>query len=257
MKPSSNRNYLFAVAILTLVAAQCCTQWFWRKPVPWHSITIGLYVMGLILVLYSGSVINTLNPAQISRKWKVIAVVFLILFVTLMRFSYLRTVNMGYNGEILSFLFEAGRIYDTLRLQPQRGHLFMMYSYIIAGMMVFLGKSLFTFRVAQALISCTAILCMYKWLKNAFTFRVAYTGSVFLACSLLHLFQSRDGYHHSPEITWQILAFMFVFKILKTRNTYYAIGLGCAVGLGLNTGWGFYYTPVVLFVFLVFKHSPR
>jgi hypothetical protein len=123
----NKQKYIFLIALVLLVIAQFCAQLFWEKNNSITGVIVLCYLSGTILIVLTASVIPDSTSTKSKTKYKIGMLLVLSIFVLTMRIAFIGTVNMGYNGECLAFLWNAEKIYDTGRLMPHSGYLHMGY----------------------------------------------------------------------------------------------------------------------------------
>ncbi|MBI4200591.1 MAG: glycosyltransferase family 39 protein [Chloroflexi bacterium] len=169
-----------------------------------------------------------------------------------LRLYRLEAIPPGFHGDEAAFGMEAARIargewigiWTGVTLGHPTGHL-----YWTALLVKVFGPSVFSVRLAMALVGTLTVPAAYLLLRQLFSFRVAFTASAFIAFSFWHLVYSRAGWTIAPAVLLLLLSLACLFRSWQRGSWPFAIAGGILLGLGFYThkNFPFYYAGVWAF----------
>ncbi len=150
----------------------------------------------------------------------------------------------AHNAVDALWLWEAGGYIAYLPGNQGRGSLF---HYLAAGMMAWLGPSLFSFRFVSVVAGLLTLPLLYCWAVTMFAVErqrqmIGLIACVGLALSFWHIALSRTGFRASlVPLFWVLIAYLF-WRGWHKGSIWSMIGAGLALGLSQST-----YLPARLF----------
>ena len=249
--------FLLAGGVLALLAL---AYWF-KQGKSNDAILLNILSLFLLFIgihrLDRSTVANKTATTDAPRLWTEITIVVLIVTVgAFLRLWQLDTVPYGVWYDEGETGLEALRIFNGIPYTPigtYSANNPSLFFYVIAFVYRFLGPTLLSVRLVQALTGLLAVPALYILLRYMFGWRVAVIGSFLLAVSSWHVDFSRFGMPYSIGAPlFEILTLIFLLWGLRTGRLVGFAWAGLMAGLGMHTYTGFRIFPIAVIIYAVY-----
>ncbi len=187
---------------------------------------------------------------------ELLIVIVIVAFAAFMRFWQLDTVPFGIWFDEGETGLEALRIFNGIAYTPIGTYSTAnpsLFFYVIAFVYRFLGPTLLSVRLVQAVTGLLAVPALYVMLRYMFGWRTAVVGALMLAASAWHVDFSRFGMPYSIGAPlFEILLVFFLLWGLRSGRLVPFAWAGLMGGLGLHTYTGFRIFPIALIIYVVY-----
>ncbi len=138
-----------------------------------------------------------------------------------------------------------------------------LYSYTVAGSMLFFGENIFALRLVNVVFGLLAIAATYFWARWAFDERTALITAVLMAVSFWPLASSREALRAGMLPFFMVCAVWFFWKIMHSnqptlkQNWKFVVGFGLSVAFTLHiylaarVAWGLF--PLFLIYLFIWQ----
>jgi len=99
-----------------------------------------------------------------------------------------------------------------------------IYHYLTAGWIALVGESLFTVRLVSVFFGLATVAAAYRFARPLFGKRTALLTALLITISFWALMYSRTKIRHISEVPFALLAFTFLFEMLKAQTRGRRIG---------------------------------
>ncbi len=194
-----------------------------------------------------GFIISRVTPWFAAHRLDLAILVALAAVAGSVRLTMLVDIPAGLNGDEAWTGIDAARILDEGWIGPYVTSALGQASgplYFVAPFVGLFGETVFSIRLASAVVGIATVLVTYLAVRVMFDRTVATFAAVLLAVGVWHLHYSRLAF---PVIAWpllEMLTLLFLFLGIKTGKLYHFAIAGLFFGAGIYT-----YNAYAIFVF--------
>ena len=245
---------LLAVTALTLEAVTLFRE---AKGVISAKEALPFYVLSIVIFALAILVFDriALKRPHISR-WETLALAAIILLALALRLYRLDSIPPGMWGDEANDGLEALRVLSGQFSTPfttDWGGNPAMKAFVNAASFVIFGPTIFGLRVVAAIFGTVSIFLTYLLARQLFTPRVALLSGFLLTVSRWHIHRSRFDSVVIQALPFELAAFFFLFRGLKSRRLSDFAWSGLALGFGLNFYHGSRIVPFIVVALLVYE----
>jgi len=227
----------------------------------WGTLLWLASLVSFILAFISQTGTGTTNSGAVERQqalqqWELVVLSFVVVVAFLLRSYNLESLPPSLHGDEAEFGLQAIKILDG-----QVGDIFTVgwadlpllgFAAHALSMRVF-GVSIFGLRMASSIFGTLSLVPFYFLVRLLFRRQTALISTVLLAVSHWYVHFSRLGLHNILTPFFELLAFYFLLKGLRSRKKLDFVWSGLAIGFGLYTYHASRLVPLIIPVFLAYK----
>jgi len=213
-------------------------------------------LVSFVLAFIGQTGTETVEGQEALQRWELIVLGFVVLVGFLLRSYHLESLPPSLHGDEAETGLQAikildGRVDDLFTM----GWLdFPMLSFTIYALsMRIFGISIFGLRVASAIFGSLSLVPFYFLVRLLFGRQMALISTVLLAVSHWYVHFSRLALNNILTPFFELLAFYFLLKGLRSRKELDFVWSGLAIGLGLYTYYASRLVPLIILVFLAYR----
>lgn len=128
-----------------------------------------------------------------------------------------------------------------------------LFIYLMAGLMKLIGPTVLAVKLAAALVGLATVVAFYVFARSLFNDERAFWANFLLAAGGWHITFSKVGWRAVMVPLFEVLAFYFLWRGLKSARKLDFVWAGLAVAMGLNTYEGGRIVPVIVGLFVLYK----
>ena len=213
-------------------------------------------LISFVLAFIGQTGTETVGEQEALQRWELIVLGFVVVVGFLLRFYNLEALPPSLHGDEAEFGLQAikildGQVDDLFSV----GWLdFPMLSFAIYALsMRLFGISIFGLRTASAIFGTLSLVPFYFLVRLLFKRQTALISTVLLSVSHWHVHFSRLALNNILTPFFELLAFYFLLRGLRSRKASDFVWSGLAIGFGLYTYHASRLVPLIIPVFLAYR----
>ena len=128
-----------------------------------------------------------------------------------------------------------------------------LFFYLMAGIMKLVGPTVLAIKLAAAVVGLATVVAFYFFTRFLFNVERAFWATFLLATGGWHITFSKVGWRAVMVPLFEVLAFYFLWRGLKSARKLNFVWAGLALALCLNTYEGARVAPVIMGLFILYK----
>jgi DNA-binding beta-propeller fold protein YncE/4-amino-4-deoxy-L-arabinose transferase-like glycosyltransferase len=194
------------------------------------------------------------------RRWEWLALALILAFAAVTRIYDLENTPIGLWGDEGNDGFESVRVLNgelTTPFTSDWGANPAMHQWVNAFFFMLFGPNIVALRLVAAVVGLLMILLTYLLGRQLWGPRVALLAAFFMTVSRWHIHRSRFDSVVTQGIPFELLAFLFLFRALRTRRLTDFAWCGLCGGLGLYFYHGLRAVPIIIGIFVLCLAIPH
>ncbi|MCK4471950.1 MAG: glycosyltransferase family 39 protein, partial [Anaerolineae bacterium] len=153
---------------------------------------------------------------------------------------------------LLSLEVLQGRPYTPYMTGIGAGHE-SLFIYLMAGLMKLVGPTVLAIKLTAAVVGLATVVAFYFLARSLFNAERAFWATFLLATGGWHITFSKVGWRAIMVPLFEVLAFYFLWRGLRSRRKLDFVWAGLALAMSLNTYEGGRIVPVIMGLFILYK----
>ncbi len=145
-----------------------------------------------------------------------------------------------------------GRPYTPYATHIGAGHE-TLFIYLMAGLMKLVGPTVLAIKLTAAMVGLVTVVAFYFFARFLFNAERAFWATFLLATGGWHITFSKVGWRAIMVPLFEVLAFYFLWRGLKSARKLDFVWAGLALAMSLNTYEGGRIVPVIVGLFILYK----
>ncbi len=145
-----------------------------------------------------------------------------------------------------------GRPYTPYATHIGAGHE-TLFIYLMAGMMKLAGPTVLAVKLTAAVVGLATVVAFYFFARFLFNAERAFWATFLLAAGGWHITFSKVGWRAIMVPLFEVLAFYFLWRGVKSARKLDFVWAGLALALSLNTYEGARVAPVIMGLFILYQ----
>ena len=155
------------------------------------------------------------------------------------------------NGLLALRIFQ-GQPYTPYMTGIGTGHE-SLFLYLMAGLFKLVGPTVLAIKLTAAVVGLATVVAFYFFARFLFNKECAFWATFLLATGGWHITFSKVGWRAIMTPLFEVLAFYFLWRGLKSARKSDFVWAGLALALSLNTYEGARVAPVIMGLFILYK----
>ncbi len=155
------------------------------------------------------------------------------------------------NGLLALRIFE-GQPYTPYMTGIGAGHE-SLFLYLMAGLFELVGPTVLAIKLTAAVVGLATVVAFYFFARFLFNANYAFWATFLLATGGWHITFSKVGWRAIMTPLFEVLAFYFLWRGLKSARKSDFVWAGLALALSLNTYEGARVAPIIMGLFVLYK----